>query len=168
MDHAAVAGAEFQRPHVTRTRHRHRHHERAEDVGAVSGHGVRLGHADDEIGRTELPAVAPVRRRRKIRGVAFNRAGRDPLLNRLQLGLGKAALVQEFAAARRGLPRRHDAPAGDRRDLRRSPSHIAVRQQAEGAHLTGPVARRAAAPDDRRDVFVEREARLRAGDRGRE
>ena len=54
------------RGRTARAGDRNRDHEGAEHVGAVGRHRVRLRHADDEIGRAELPAVAPGRRRRQI------------------------------------------------------------------------------------------------------
>ncbi len=130
-----------------------------------AGTVIRLRHADDEIGRAELPAVAPVRQRRQRRRVALRRAVRDPLLQRLELGIGQAALALKVALPGDRLPRRHDPPRGHRRDLRRVPPHIVVGDQAERADLSRPMARRAAGPDDRRDVFGEGEPRLRLRER---
>ena len=166
MDNARVAGPELQPPHISRTGHRNRDHERSKDVRATLRHGVRLGHADHDVGDTQPPAVLPVRHRREIGGVAFGRAARDPLLQRFELAVGEPPLVLELAFARLGLPRRHDPPAGDRGDLRGATPDILEGQQAEGTDFAGTVARGAARPDDRRDVFVERQARLPGRERG--
>ncbi len=62
-----VARMKFDGADVARRGHRNRHHEGAEHIGAVGRHLIRLGHAHDEIGRAQLPAVAPVRLRRQRR-----------------------------------------------------------------------------------------------------
>ena len=163
---AGVAGTEFDRADVARAIARDRDHEGAEDVGAVRGYRVLLRHADDEIGRAELPAAVPQRRRRR-RSAALPSGAPSTIQrwSRSSSRVGEAALALERALPRLRFPRRHDPPRRHRRDLRGMAFHIVVGEQAEGPDLPRPMTRRAAVPDDRRDVPVERRLRLRGRSR---
>ena len=140
-------------------------HERAEDVGAVGRHActppacARRDRACRAASRrsSSAPAEDPRHRPRRRRSRSTAESCRSSRV-------GEPPLVLELALARLRLPRRHDAPRRDVGDLRRVPPHIVVGEQAERADLAGPMARRAARPDDRRDVFVEGQARLRRRD----
>ena len=66
-------------------------------------------------------------------------------------------LIDERTVRRIGLPRRHVASFGDRRDERRAALHVVVGEQVERPRSARVMAHRAAIGDQRRDVFRVRD-----------
>ena len=132
--------------------------------GAVRGNRIFLAEREDRIGLADAPAVGIDRLRGKVGGVAFGRAGRDPVQNGFFLDVGQAAVVQERAVRRIGVPGRHRA-LGDLRADRPGPgARVAKSQERHRRNFARPVASRAVLVKDRRDVLGKRRrARGRAG-----
>jgi hypothetical protein len=78
MDDAAVAGAVFEGLDVLAFGHGERQDEVAIDIGAFGGNVEGLGHGDDDVRRSELPAVVEFWGGGQIASVAFQRALLDP------------------------------------------------------------------------------------------
>ena len=140
VDDARVAGMKFDSPHRPRQGRGNGEHESAEHVRAVGGHLVGLIHPDDQIRRSELPPVGPVRPRRQRRRVALRSTAGDPLLDQLQLRIAEPPCVLELALPRDRLPWRHHAPGGGVGDLRRMPPDLVVADEAERSDFARPVA----------------------------
>ena len=95
------------------------------------------------ISMSGLPASHPAAncgRLRRLRGIAFRRAVRCPIVNERDLRIREAALVVEVADAGLGFPRRHVAFGRDSRDERGAFRGVLIRQQRKGRDLARTVA----------------------------
>jgi len=73
-----VFGSQLDSADVVRRAYGDRNHEIAKDVGPGGRQRVGLLQADDEIRFSQLPARAPLRRRRKVLGLPERRTALDP------------------------------------------------------------------------------------------
>lgn len=106
-------------------------------------------------------AVGPYRRGRPIGGVTLGRTRFHPLRDQRDLRLAQPARADngEFAALRQ--PWRHAALARDVGNLAGALDRVRVCQKRERRRFAGPVAGRAVRVDDRRDVPIEGNLRMR-------
>src|SRR5262249_51865682 len=102
-----------------------------------------------------LPSLRKLRCRRKVAGIAFPSALREPLLNDGDLGVSQRMLSDEAAVLRLGAPRRHDAALRERRDLTDMLSGGGISEQAERCRALWTMAGGASREQQRSDVFVE-------------
>src|SRR6266849_11142513 len=165
MDQALVAGANLDGFEPARAIHRGAENEIPIGVCAAGRKPVRPLGFDDDVGLAELPAFDELRLRGEIGRITFECALIDPSLNTGELFFGETQLVSKLWLARLGKPRRHDALLGDCDNLSGVRFCIRVGEEREWAGLAGPVARRARAIEDWRDVAIE--SYLRLGVHGR-
>ena len=158
--HAGVSRPELEAANISQSFAGNRQHEVAEHVGAVRPQDV-LRKREHDVGLAELPARPDARRRRQIFRVALGRPVAHPLVDRANLGVGQPPLADEMAGAGFRFPGRHDPRARDERDLRGAAAGGVVRCQGEWRGTVRPMARRALAKQNRRDVPVKGEWRLR-------
>ena len=155
VDDGGVAGTELHASHVTVAVDGTGDHEVADHVGTVGREGVDLWHPDDQVGLAQLPALGPLGRRGQICRVPFQQLFSQPILEQLQFPDGETPVPDEAAPSRLGQPGRHVAVARDHLDLVRPCLDLLVGQEAEGGHLSRPVAGSTALVDDGGDVPVE-------------
>jgi hypothetical protein len=77
--------------------------------GASSRHRERLAHAQDNVGRWDLPAFDVLFRLGQVGGIALGHAVLDPLAKELLVGAGHVGIVGEMAVSRVRVPGRHAA-----------------------------------------------------------
>ena len=159
MDRTA-AGPELETAHVPRRRSRHGDHEVAEDIGPVGA--AACTRAASRRGRARRAATR--RSSGRSGGTSDGFPSASPAFTQRSIAsdllVGEAALAGEVAEPGFRLPRRHVAARGHRGDLRRALTNVAVGEEAERRGAVRPMARRALAVEDRRDVVRERDRRL--------
>ncbi len=142
-----------------------------DDVLVGDGAGCRHleldRHLEDDVGRTDAPAVAPLDRRRRVLGVTLRPAALRPSHQRVDLGWRQGAVVGEAPVRRIGEPRRHQLLLHGGADGLGPRPRLLVGQERHRPDLAGPVAALAVPLEDRLDVAVEGERRGRSGHRDR-
>jgi hypothetical protein len=130
-------------------------------IVAAGSKVVRPLHGQHEIRLAETPAGLELRRSRQCGRVALERALAHPLLHERDLIAREPARADELTGTGLGLPRRHVSPRDRVCDQLRTALCICICEEAERGAVR-PVARRAVAKNQRRNVARERHApRLR-------
>ena len=154
MMHRFAPGAKLHGAHILLGRRRHRDHEVAIHIGAIRRQRIRLGQRQRHIRRTKLPALGPLRMRRRI-SRALHRAFTGPLLNHAELRRGEVPLLKKLLVPILRQPRWHQTLLRHLRDLGRPLLCVRVRDEMEWTRLTGPVARGAVLVENGRNVLVK-------------
>ena len=152
VDDGAVAGLNVHGGHIAVVSEVGRDDVAAVDIGAVGLQMVRAARLQHQIRLSEGPAVAEVRRRGQVGGVAFRRPGISPLGERCDIVIGQAARILEIAAVRVGLPGRHLPVRGPCLDVPAPGDGLRVARQRHRPDLPGPVTGLAASGQNRRDI----------------
>src|SRR5262249_51144560 len=133
-------------------------HEISKHVRAVRAKDV-LGKCQHDVGRAQLPSGREARTRWQLRAIAFRRSIFRPAIDRPNLVVGQSSLAGEPELAGLRLPRRHEPALRNFYDQRRSPPGIVVARERERAGAAVVMAWGAAAVQNRRHIFRERDGR---------
>src|SRR5262249_1898633 len=114
-----------------------------------------FGKLDDQIRRTELPAVIPRWRRWSIAAISFWRAFTNPLREQFDVAVSETTLADK-RTTRVGFPRRHGSGLDGVENCRCARTDILVRHQTERCRSVRVMTIRAVAVQNRRDVPSER------------
>ena len=153
MNHLARAGTKLDGTNPLVLGQICRHYKIPVDVrtrrGKVKGHR----HFENQIWLTQVPSIGEDGRRRHLGRVALSHAFFYPGADHRDLLRGEAALIRKFAIPMRGVPWRHVAGLGYRRDQCALLADVLIGEQGERGGFSGTVAARAVLQDDGRDVF---------------
>jgi hypothetical protein len=163
VNHACVPRPEFDTTDIFRRTSWNRDHEIPEHVGPPCAEHVRIRQRDHEIWLTQTPAVGETRRRWKSRRIALHGALVDPSLNRIDLAIGKPVCACKIAKSGFRFPGRHRTVARGPRHGARLRPRILERQETEWCDFSRSMTGDTVLVEDRRDVFGERDRRLREG-----
>ena len=152
VDETGAAGAQLDRPHVARLGAGDGNHEVPEDVGIAGRQRVRLRHADDEVGLTELPPVRGARSRRQVVRIALRHPLPHPAAEGVDLLVREDAGPGEVAVPRCREPGRHDPATGCVDDAGAVGSYAGVVEHAERRRALRVMAAGALVEEDRGDV----------------
>jgi hypothetical protein len=126
-----------------------------DDIVRRAGWYAEFRSTDDDVG-LDLPTVrGPIDRRRRVLGIAFERAGIRPLGNRFDVACRERPIVGELAVRRIGKPWRHLAAFDFGLHRPRPRSRLAERHERHRCHLSGPMTRLTVLLEDGQNVFVE-------------
>ena len=157
MHDPAIPGMEFQAGDRDVVIERHRQGEAPIRIEAVERQVPGLGHRQDQVGRSERPAVGELRHGRQVGRVALGAARLGPSRQDFLLEDREPRRVEEDAGAGCAF---HGGIWPDSRHLADEIGTlrgVAVGQQGERPDVAGPMAARTVVPEDRRDVLVERD-----------
>ena len=118
-------------------------------------HFVRFGHLKDDVRLRNPPASSKSRGRGGILGIAFRRAGFDPVGDRLLLVGGETAVVGKMAILGVGVPGRHSPLAHDFADRISPADRFVIGRERERADLSRTVALDAAPVENSSDILGE-------------
>ena len=155
MHHAAIAGPDFS---VTDPRvfGKFRGKENIDVVeGSLRGNGVGRRYFVHDV-RLDVPAIAPLHRRRLVLGISFGRACIDPVCYFFDFAVAQLSFVCKVTDLGIGKPWRH--LSGEDRFLDRlCPwARPFVCEKRHGTDLPGPMTHLAILLKNRKHVFVER------------
>ena len=118
-------------------------------------HFEGLGNREDDVRLRNAPALGKSGRRGRILGIAFGRAGLNPVGDRLLLLGSETAVVGKVAILRIGVPGGHAPLAHDLIDGVGPANRFLVRGERERADFSGPVALDAMLVKNPGDIFRE-------------
>ena len=122
----------------------------------VRGQRHRFGHAHDDVGLRNRPALRPLARGWRCVRIAGGRSGICPVNERLNFLQRERWIVGEMADGGIGKPRRHFAFGGGIGDGAREGARLSVGHQWHGADFAGAVAALAVLLKDRENVAIKR------------
>jgi len=112
----------------------------------------------NQIRLAELPTGVEAWGRRQVGSVAFQHSVGNPSSKERNFIGRKMKIAGEIGCAGIGKPGGHDALFGEVRDLPGVRFDVAVGKKRKRSCFTGMMARSASAKDDRREIFIERDA----------
>src|ERR1051326_744304 len=128
-----------------------------QELRSICAQLVWFGHAEDQIGGTQLERINEMRRAGKVRIIAFKSSFIYPAPDRIYLLIRQSACVLELRSiAMLRFPRRHVAAACDGSDQPGARAYVRVCQQAEDGIRARVMARHTVPIQNRRDVMSER------------
>ena len=157
MDGLSRAWPELDRLHPFIFRKVQRDGEVAVDVHAGSRQFVRIGHRQDHVRLSQLPAFGELGQSGELGRIAFGHTSVHPLFDRGDLFVGKPVHADKISISRRGVPGRHITGLGDGGDESSALFYVLIGRKGEGGGLARSMARHAIVEYDWSDLLREGE-----------
>ncbi len=161
MDHVLVAGTDLHRLQPARLIHGRAENKIPVLIGSLSRQQVGLFGLDDQIGLAHLPAFHKIGSGRQVGRCAFHRAAFGPFRDQRNLPVREMKFIGKLKFAGLRKPGRHEFGLRYRGDLSGVRLCIFIGEQREWPRFARPMAARAIAKENGRDITVESDLLIR-------